>query len=63
MTDLTKSALREDLVRLHMRLNVFFTSGYVVHAPWGENNISEIDVLSQFIKRFTQFLRPDVPAM
>lgn len=46
MTDSTKSDLCEDLANLYLRLNGFFTSDFVVHAPSGQGNTAEIDILA-----------------
>ena len=45
MNDSAKSDLLEDLVALYLRLNGFFTNGFIVHNP-AEGNRSEVDVLA-----------------
>lgn len=40
-----KADVQELLVTLYLRLNGYFTSGFIVHSPWKGKNRTEIDVL------------------
>ncbi len=42
--DMDKSDLQESLATLYLRLNGYFTSGFIAHAP--EGNLTEIDILA-----------------
>lgn len=41
-----KSDLQEQLLRLYLRLNGFFASGFIVHSPNSTRNKTEIDTLA-----------------
>lgn len=42
---MTKGQLQEQLVRLYLRLNGFFTSGFIAHSPVSGRNRTEVDFL------------------
>ena len=41
-----QSRLQEDIVRLYLRLNGFFVTGFIVHSPIHGRNRAEIDALA-----------------
>lgn len=41
-----KGQLQEALVTLYLRLNGYFTSGFIVHSPIPGRNVTELDVLA-----------------
>jgi hypothetical protein len=41
-----KSDLQEHLLRLYLRLNGFFTTGFIVHSPESAQNKTEVDTLA-----------------
>ncbi len=46
LLQMDKSDLQEQLLRLYLRLNGFFTSGFIVHARESTKNKTEIDTLA-----------------
>lgn len=43
---MTKAEVQEALVTLYLRLNGYFTSGFIVHSPVQHENRTELDVLA-----------------
>ena len=41
-----KAKIQEILVTLYMRLNGYFTSGFIVHSPKKGRNLTEVDILA-----------------
>ncbi len=53
---LNKKQLHEGLVSLYLRLNGYFTAGFIVHSPIRNKNLTEIDFLAV---RFPHSIEPE----